>query len=459
MARRRRRDGMDERHPLCFRCKCERARAVVRQREALCASCLEEVLHLRFKSQLRRDPRLDSRTKNRPSKRTSKEASAEERTTKLAMACSGGIASSAMLRMLAHVQSREQGRAERGRIAFAMEAYVVDESCLADEQDEGTTKSFAARVAEEVVNIVEESRKTQADAESCAGRAEFLDFRAHVLPLEDVFDETSNGTERRRRCRELVLGVRDETGREDLIAHLRMQRLRAAAESGSVDLLLLGECATRMAVRAIAETVKGKGYAMPGNIQLADNRLGKDRPTVLRPLRDSVAKELAFYCHFAGLRLHEKPWRVVQGTTLNGLSDEFVATLQANLPSSVSTVFRTVEKIQAFPFNQEWEELNLEFQSSCTMKPAKAPTLCTLCLAPLSKRELNAKDQVGQMKKQEGPVLCRSCLVQIVGTDTTVVANLPQSMRHRSGDCVEEKSQRNEAARAYVAEYLLDGDE
>lgn len=418
--------------------------------------CLEEVLHLRFKSQLRRDPRLDSRTKNRQPGRTSA-PTRTTKTTKLAMACSGGCGSSAMLRMLAQVQSREPGRAERGRIAFAMEAYVVDEACLAEDVERAN--AFAISVAEEAERIVEQARKAQSGTTGNTGSGEFLDFRAHVLPLEDVFEEASSRMERKRKCRELVLGVRDATGREDVIEHLRMKRLRMAAEGAGAEVLLLGECATRLAVRAVADTVKGKGYAMPGNIQFADSRMGRERTTVLRPLRDSVAKELAFYCHFAGVRLHEKPWRVVQGTTLNGLSDAFVATLQANLPSSVSTVFRTVEKIQAFPFNQERQEMDDVFQNSCSVVPTQAPTLCLLCAAPLSQRELAAKDVPAPANDRDGRVLCRCCLVQIVGNDDDVLEKLPECTRQRPFDHTQETSQGSDFSKACIAEYLLEDNE
>lgn len=66
--------------------------------------------------------------------------------------------------------------------------------------------------------------------------------------------------------------VTDITGKEDLIAALRrLLLLRVAAQLGC-NKLAIGTCATRMAVRTVAMSAKGSGYALPGALQFTDAR-------------------------------------------------------------------------------------------------------------------------------------------------------------------------------------------
>ena len=66
--------------------------------------------------------------------------------------------------------------------------------------------------------------------------------------------------------------VQDVTGREDLIDALRKQLLQQLAADLGCDKVAMGDSATRVAVRVVSGTVKGQGFALPGDIQHADAR-------------------------------------------------------------------------------------------------------------------------------------------------------------------------------------------
>lgn len=66
--------------------------------------------------------------------------------------------------------------------------------------------------------------------------------------------------------------VSDVTGKEDLIAALRKALLLRAAVQLSCNMVAIGTSATRMAVRAVAMSAKGSGYALPGAIHFTDSR-------------------------------------------------------------------------------------------------------------------------------------------------------------------------------------------
>ena len=70
----------------------------------------------------------------------------------------------------------------------------------------------------------------------------------------------------------LLQAVADTTGKEDLIAALRQTLLLRVAAQLGCNKLAVGTCATRMAVRTVAMSAKGSGYALPGALQFTDSR-------------------------------------------------------------------------------------------------------------------------------------------------------------------------------------------
>ncbi len=77
--------------------------------------------------------------------------------------------------------------------------------------------------------------------------------------------------------------VSDVTGKEDLIAALRKALLLRAAAQLSCNKVAIGTSATRMAVRAVAMSAKGSGYALPGAIHFTDSRSASSSGVKLLP--------------------------------------------------------------------------------------------------------------------------------------------------------------------------------
>ena len=69
-----------------------------------------------------------------------------------------------------------------------------------------------------------------------------------------------------------VQAVEDATGREDLVEALRNALLTAIAARLSCNRVARGDCASLAAVRTIAQSAKGAGFALPACIQHADAR-------------------------------------------------------------------------------------------------------------------------------------------------------------------------------------------
>lgn len=70
----------------------------------------------------------------------------------------------------------------------------------------------------------------------------------------------------------LLQAVTDPTGKEDLLAALRKALLLRLAGQLGCNKVAIGTSATRMAVRTVAMSAKGSGYALSGAIHFTDSR-------------------------------------------------------------------------------------------------------------------------------------------------------------------------------------------
>ena len=100
--------------------------------------------------------------------------------------------------------------------------------------------------------------------------------------------------------------------------------------------------------------------------QLRDvmHRYGAETPAFVCPVRDLPAKDLALLCHYKRcpvLAPLGRPPRARDKPSINRISAEFVAAMQAALPSTVPTVLRTASKLKvdhlASPNNPLWQSI------------------------------------------------------------------------------------------------------
>ena len=131
----------------------------------------------------------------------------------------------------------------------------------------------------------------------------------------------------RDRLQAVLRGAADATGRQDLAEVLRTRLLLKAAKAMGCGKVVVGETATRLAARIIADVAKGRGFGLPADLAVWDDREGwgermgegpkeasekapcslvqravRPAPVVIRPLRDCLLAELAMHCQLAGLR-------------------------------------------------------------------------------------------------------------------------------------------------------------
>ncbi|CAK6978449.1 cytoplasmic tRNA 2-thiolation protein 2 isoform X1 [Scomber scombrus] len=175
---------------------------------------------------------------------------------------------------------------------------------------------------------------------------------------------------------QLIGSAKTLTAREDLLNTLRQHLLVHTARTEGYCKLMLGDNCTRLAVKLLTSISLGRGAQLAQDTGFSDCRYG-DIITV-RPMRDYSSKEIAYYN-----RLFKVPSVFIAGldtkttdkASIQRLTESFVTKLQADFPSTVSTIYRTSEKLQT------------ACKSTTTADPCAR---CLLCMCALDTTVENA---------------------------------------------------------------------
>ncbi|KAF9923262.1 Cytoplasmic tRNA 2-thiolation protein 2 [Linnemannia zychae] len=141
------------------------------------------------------------------------------------------------------------------------------------------------------------------------------------------------------------------TAKETILQHFRACLLIQLAKRSQCTILALGDSATRVAIQIIELTSIGRGYSLPHETSLLSNWV-KDCK-VVRPLKDCLVKELETFCSLNKLALIERHHAQLDWTiktkgeikSIHKLTEEFIAGLDKEFPSTAATVCRTAAKL------------------------------------------------------------------------------------------------------------------
>ncbi|XP_065180116.1 cytoplasmic tRNA 2-thiolation protein 2-B-like [Sycon ciliatum] len=283
------------------------------------------------------------------------------------LAYSGGVASSTLLGL-----SKEGlSDAEQRKLRFVPTVCYVDESCVHGWSDNERRRTLGSvhrvlldsgfpfcvlplelvfcedgNIEQYFTRAVVSPQLPDAASDAAAAGAEEAGEERHCQQgIEPVPLPPALPSERSRLV-DCVASCKSLTAKEDLVSTLRARLLSAIAACGHFDWVLTGESCTRLVIRTLSDISKGKGAALPYTTAFADRR--EKHAAFLRPLREFSSKELGFYCHHRQVQVIqplEIATKVPENASLDRLTEAFVLGLQANFPSTVSTVFRTSEKL------------------------------------------------------------------------------------------------------------------
>ncbi|KAJ1990771.1 Cytoplasmic tRNA 2-thiolation protein 2 [Coemansia spiralis] len=316
---------------MCIKCKVIKPNVTIR-RSLYCKACFVRTCVVKFRTALSRS------RKNTTVPRT-----------KLMVALSGGPSSSAMLNLMADFQRMElRGTEAQSRYEDIIAGHVDESVLFPDVQDSLISEIAISLSIECRITKLEDVFATNDEAplfiklvQSTLAPGALKDkICAHLVKTNDSISS-------KKRLQSLFSSLASATDREemlDIIKTLLLIRLARKAECG---VLLMGDSGTRIATKIVSLASRGRGFSLPFEVGAESSWF--DNVVVYRPMRDFIMKEIAFF------NMWTKQNSVVVPTFTTGapkrasigrLTESFVIGLDHDFSSTVSTICRTMQKLE-----------------------------------------------------------------------------------------------------------------
>jgi len=149
----------------------------------------------------------------------------------------------------------------------------------------------------------------------------------------------------------------DNTSRTDLLNQLRRRLLISAARKLGCNKVFVADSAMEIATKVLGNICLGRGAQLSTLANFCDTR---DEVKILKPLRNFTQQELVYYSeHYKikSIKLRESNV-TTPATSIQALAHNFTADLESQFSGTISTIFRTAEKISPRISSQQNAEDN-----------------------------------------------------------------------------------------------------
>ncbi|XP_073439463.1 cytoplasmic tRNA 2-thiolation protein 2 isoform X2 [Dendrobates tinctorius] len=344
----------------CMKCKESSAILIIRVGDAFCKSCFKEYFVHKFRAML---------GKNRvvyPGE-------------KVLLAYSGGPSSSALIQQVQEGLGRDAPK----KLRFVPGILFIDEGAVCGQSWEQraqsvseiqrilrkTTFPFHIVPLEQIFSLPQsvlqsvlpgnlapmENYKQAVNsflgqgrahgAEELSGTADEL-AQLHVTGDECINTYSCPPPETTSALTAIFNSAKTLTARMELLQSLRNHLLLHVARTCGYSKVMSGESCTRLAARLLANISLGRGAFLALDTGFSDDRSGD--VVIVRPMREYSLKEISFYnrlFHVPSVFIPTMETKAPENSSLQHLSESFITKLQAEFPSTVSTVYRTSEKL------------------------------------------------------------------------------------------------------------------
>ncbi|XP_010879623.1 cytoplasmic tRNA 2-thiolation protein 2 isoform X2 [Esox lucius] len=370
----------------CVKCKESTAVLIIRAVDAFCRCCFKEYFIHKFRAML---------GKNRiifPGE-------------KVLLAVSGGPASSSMLSQVKEGLSRDAPK----KLRFVPGIIHIDEGGASGQSMEDRRRAVAQVESvlrssnypyhivylEQALNLPSSvlevgssaTEKLQTGPSYKAAVDQFIQTNQNLHPdlfLENAWShlsslsmqEVQNGLsnpitpENTQALQRLFASVRTLTAKEDLLQTLRQHLILHTARTEGYTKVMMGDSCSRLAIKLLSNISLGRGASLAMDTGFSDSRYGD--VVIVRPMRDYSSKEIAYYN-----RMFDVPSVFIPGldtkaqdkASIQRLTESFVNKLQTDFPATVSTIYRTSEKLH----------------TACPPQNTNSPTFdkCLMCACSL----------------------------------------------------------------------------
>ncbi|KAK1330355.1 hypothetical protein QTO34_010544 [Cnephaeus nilssonii] len=227
--------------------------------------------------------------------------------------------------------SRRGGAAEPAWLPGPPEPSWATHSC--PDRDSATDSCPDRGSATHTANGLSPERQTEAQPPTAAQTEAQPPTAAQTEALSRLFDS-----------------VKTLTAKEELLQTLRTHLILHVARTHGYSKVMTGDSCTRLAIKLMTSLALGRGAFLAWDTGFSDERHGD--VVVVRPMRDHTLKEVAFYNRLFAVPSVFTPaidTKAPEKSSIHRLMEAFMLRLQAQFPSTVSTVYRTSEKLVKAP--------------------------------------------------------------------------------------------------------------
>ncbi|KAI8393454.1 uncharacterized protein BYT42DRAFT_591227 [Radiomyces spectabilis] len=249
----------------------------------------------------------------------------------------------------------------------------IDESALFQEQS-GTVQHLESMMKEQYPNMeFKHHRMEDIFKDEFMGTSDFDQVlkcvddankkdNEHLVQFLQA-DQSNAPADHGERLRLLFSNIIKNTSKESLYWHLKMTMLLTIARREGCSFIFMGDSSTLQAIKMISMTSQGRGYSIPFDVGVENDTSFKDL-VILRPMKDMLAKEIAYYNTIVGLNKYvvaPTNWatKMPAKSSIERLTEDFIVSLDKDFPSTVSTISRTASKLTP--------SKNLDLQRTCAI--------------------------------------------------------------------------------------------
>ncbi|KAK4632153.1 Cytoplasmic tRNA 2-thiolation protein 2 [Fulvia fulva] len=213
---------------------------------------------------------------------------------------------------------------------------------------------------------------------------------SQATSLEDVgalFPDVTGGAvgddSSHQRLHQILNSVKFATARQDLARTLQVRLVVDHARREDCEAIVWSDSTTKLAERTLAETAKGRGFALPWLVADGNTPHGL---TFYYPLRDLLTKEVEAYVSYMEpsmdnciIKTDRRPIVSTKNSTIDHLMQQYFESVEQDYPSIVANVVRTTGKLKATSLEemeQQCELCNLPLQGQSPVKSR----LCYGCI-------------------------------------------------------------------------------
>ncbi|XP_050074678.1 cytoplasmic tRNA 2-thiolation protein 2 [Anopheles maculipalpis] len=168
--------------------------------------------------------------------------------------------------------------------------------------------------------------------------------------VEITFDNDFSPTgfeQDEQRLLQVLKSVRSVSSKQDLLEQVHKQTYRIIAKTLNCNYVFLSDIGIDLAKTLLSNVALGRGCSLAQDVAFCDDR--DNAVKLIRPIRDLNPDEVANYLQYSETQLLYLPLakHFEDKPSLQNLTAKFIDNLQQSFPSTVSTVFRTGDKLDA----------------------------------------------------------------------------------------------------------------